>query len=193
MKKEKMKKRELILFNFSNFLTLLRVILAFVVISLIFTKENVVLIVVIFSIAAITDFFDGMLARKFGWQTEFGRRADVIADRFLWVGTALAFLVSFGLEGKIGWLNCMQLILIMSREIVSAPFVLIAFFSGNLMPRVRFISKATTFIQGFALPALILSIFYPYFIFISFPLSIAAAITGIKAAFYYIHDTKTLR
>ena len=121
MKKEKMKKRELILFNFSNFLTLLRVILAFVVVSLIFTKENVILIVVVFSIAAITDFFDGMLARKFGWETEFGRRADMIADRFLWVGTALAFLVSFGLEGRLGWINCIQLILIKQQPLKVLP------------------------------------------------------------------------
>lgn len=176
--------------NIPNFLSMSRIILTFVVIYLIVTDQSVVEIVFIFSLAAITDFLDGQLARRFKLVSEFGRKADVLADRFLWIGTAVTLLVVFGIEGKLHWFNGIQLMLIMSREIISMPFALIAFFSGKGIPHVRFVAKATTLLQGFALPALILSIVYPYFIYLSIPLAIACSITGFISAMYYIQDTK---
>lgn len=188
MKKESPK--SVILSNIPNFLTISRIILAFVVIYMIFDQYDVISIVVVFGIAASTDFFDGQLARRFNWVSEFGRRTDMIADRFLWVGTTLAFVISFGRNGMLSGYVGIQLLLIMSREIVSAPFALIAFFSGNPLPKVRYIGKATTFLQAFALPALILSIYYPVFLYVSIPLSIAVGITGFLSGMYYIKDTK---
>ncbi|MEK6934140.1 MAG: CDP-alcohol phosphatidyltransferase family protein [Nanoarchaeota archaeon] len=176
--------------NIPNFLSISRIILAFVVIYLIVTNQSVIEIVFIFSIAAITDFLDGALARKFKLESEFGRRTDVIADRFLWTGTAIAFLVVFGIEGRLHWFDGIQLMLIMTREIICMPFSLIAFFSGKKIPPVRHIAKVTTFLQGFALPALILSIVYPLWIYLSIPLAIACNITGFISAMYYIQDTK---
>jgi len=49
---------------------------------------------VIFSIAAITDFFDGYLARSWSMQSSFGRMLDPIADKLL-VGAAILMLVHF--------------------------------------------------------------------------------------------------
>src|SRR3989338_10240273 len=112
--------------NIPNFLSISRIILTFVVIYFIITNQSVVEIVFIFSIAAITDFLDGALARKFKWESEFGRRTDVIADRFLWTGTAIAFLVVFGIEGRLHWFDGTQLMLIMTREVICMPFSLIA-------------------------------------------------------------------
>lgn len=176
--------------NIPNFLSISRIILAFVVIYLIVTNQPVIEIVFIFSIAAITDFIDGKLARKFKWESEFGRRADVLADRFLWIGTAAAFLVVFGIEGRLHWFDGIQLMLIMTREIICMPFALIAFFSGKGIPKVRYIAKITTLLQGFALPSIILSISYPIWIYLSLPLAIACSITGFISAMYYIQDTK---
>ena len=179
---------KLLLGNIPNFLTIARVFLTFVVIYLILTRADVIGIVVIFAIAALTDWFDGRLARKFDWESEFGRKADMIADRFLWVGTALAFIVSFGTEGLLSGIIGIQLLLIMTREIFTAPFVLIAFFSGSLLPYARYVAKVTTFIQGFALPALILSTIYPYWIYVSFPLAILCFITGLISSLFYLKD-----
>lgn len=50
----------------------------------------------LFAIAAITDFADGWLARKFNATTTFGRLVDPIADKAL-VGTAVAMLWWTGL------------------------------------------------------------------------------------------------
>ena len=81
-----------------------------------------------------------------------------------------------------------QLLLIMTRELVAAPFVLIAFFAGNPLPHARFIGKLTTFIQGFALPALIISVFYDWFYYISLPLAILSSVVGFVSALHYLHD-----
>src|SRR3989344_8593315 len=105
-----------------NALTISRIILTFVVIYLVFIRASLVKIVIIFAIAAITDFLDGQLARKFKWESEFGRKADMIADRFLWAGTALAFIISYGMEGVLTWREGVQILLLMTREIITLPF-----------------------------------------------------------------------
>ncbi|MEM3074995.1 MAG: CDP-alcohol phosphatidyltransferase family protein [Candidatus Pacearchaeota archaeon] len=174
--------------NIPNFLTISRFIITFVIIYLILVRKNLIIVIIVFCIGALTDYFDGKLARKYHWESEFGRVADMIADRFLWVGTAIAFLFTYGIIGSLNWVIGIQLFFILTREIISAPFVLIAFPSGTALPPARYIAKLTTFLQGFALPALILSILYPFFIYISLPLSILCFITGFISALYYLRD-----
>jgi len=190
MKAEKIKTGDLILFNIPNFLTISRMVIAFIVMYLIFTRGMLATTIILFAIGALTDFFDGQLARRFNWTSEFGRKADMIADRFLWGGTALAFIITYGLLGLLNWIDGVQLIFMMAREIITLPFAFYAFFSGNILPQARYIAKVTTFLQGFCLPSIILSIYYPYWLYISAPLSIACAVTGFKSALYYIHDTQ---
>ena len=48
----------------------------------------------IFTVAAITDYFDGYLARSWSMQSPFGRMLDPIADKLL-VGAAILMLVHF--------------------------------------------------------------------------------------------------
>ena len=48
----------------------------------------------IFAIAAITDYFDGYLARSWSMQSRLGRMLDPIADKLL-VGAAILMLVHF--------------------------------------------------------------------------------------------------
>lgn len=188
-KEEKIKKQpNTFLSNIPNMLTILRFILTLVVAYMIFNEFHIITIIVVFAIAAITDFLDGRLARRYGWTSEFGRRADMLADRFLWVGTVLAFIISFSLHEKFTGLVALQLAFIMSREIISAPFAIIAFFSGTLLPQARYVAKVTTFIQGFALPSLFLSIYYPIWFYLSLPLSLACLITGLISGLYYLQD-----
>lgn len=193
MKNEKTKTSKLILSNIPNFLTISRIVITFIVIYMIFTHASLIAIVVLFVIGALTDFFDGLLARKFKWVSEFGRKSDMIADRFLWSGTALAFIISYGIFRQLDWTHGIQILLIMARELITLPFAFVAFFSGTHLPQARYIAKVTTTLQGFALPALILSINYPLWIYFSAPVSVACAITGFKSALYYINDTQKLK
>ena len=157
---------------------------------MIFTNVPIGVVIFIFIIAAITDWLDGQLARKFKWVSEFGRKTDMIADRFLWMGTAAAFVIVFGMDGSLRWFHGVMLLLTMTREVISAPFAIIAFMSGREIPHARYAAKVTTFIQGFALPLIILSVFYPMFIYAAIPLAIACSITGFWSAMHYINDIR---
>src|SRR3989344_4888153 len=182
-----------ILKHIPNFLTISRVFLTFVVVYLIFIKANITSIIIIFAVAALTDWLDGTLARKFNWVSEFGRKADMIADRFLWVGTAAAFVISFGISGNLRWYQAIQLLFIMSREVITAPFAFVYFMSGKALPHATYIAKATTFLQGFALPSLILSVYYYQWSFLSIPLSIVCVILGSISAMQYIKEVSSTK
>lgn len=69
---------------------------------------------VIFVAAAITDFFDGYLARAWGQQSALGRMLDPIADKLL-VAASLLVLVA---EGSIGGWSLWAALVILSREIL---------------------------------------------------------------------------
>lgn len=174
-------------------LNISRVILAFVVIYMIITNMNVIGIVIVFSIAALTDWFDGAIARKYNLVSDFGRKADMLADRFLWIGTAFAFVVVFGIRGQLEGIHGFQILLIMIREVISAPSAIVAFFSGRGFPHVRYIAKVTTFSQGFAIPALLLSVYYPSWIYFSLPVSIFLGVVGLISGFYYIKDVQDIQ
>ena len=179
--------------NIPTFLNVARIVLTFVISYMIVVDSDIKLIVFVFVIAAITDWFDGYLARKFKMTNDFGRKADMFADRFLWVGTALTLIFVFGVKGRLEPIHGLQILLIMTREIIAAPFALAGLFSGTVFPPTRHIAKLTTFIQGFALPSLMLSIFYPIWLYVSLPLSLVIGITGAVSGLHYIHDLEILR
>jgi len=82
--------------NLANFLTLLRIILIPVLIALFFIPGATAAwaCLFIYAIAAITDFFDGWAARKFGQTSIVGKFLDPIADKLL-VIVMLFMLVAF--------------------------------------------------------------------------------------------------
>jgi len=69
---------------------------------------------VVFSVAAITDYFDGKIARERGAVSGFGRMLDPIADKLL-VGAALMLLAGYGRLSDAGLFPA---IVIMLREIL---------------------------------------------------------------------------
>jgi len=80
----------------------------------------------------------------------------------------------------------------MMREVIAAPFAVVALFSGNGFPPARYVAKATTFTQSFALPALMLSLYYPVWIYFSLPLSIVVLVLGVISGFHYIKDVRKI-
>ena len=111
----------------------------------------------------------------------------MIADRFLMIGVTLALIVDFVLQGDLTRSHLLQLFIVMSREIITFPFALISFVSRKPIPHARFIGKLTTFLQGIAVPSIILSSLYPIFSY-SWYLSIITSIIGIFSAIFYIND-----
>lgn len=179
---------QIFLSNIPNMLSVARIILTFVVMYMIFTEAPMISVIIVFAVAALTDFLDGRLARRFKWTSEFGRKTDMIADRFLWIGTALAFIINFGIRRELSAVDGVQLLFIMSREMISMPFAVSAFFSGKPIPHARYIAKVTTFLQAFALPTIMISVSYSPMMYFSIPVSLATGICGIISGLYYMYD-----
>ena len=177
-----------------TFLNISRIVLTFIIAYMIIVDRNVIKIVAVFIIAALTDWFDGVIARKYNLVNEFGRKADMFADRVLWIGTAITFIFVFGIRGRLEPIHGWQILLVMVREVVSAPFALVGFFAGGgMFPHAKYIAKLTTFLQGFALPAIILSVYYPKWIYFSLPLSIILGGMGVVSGLNYIKDLQLMK
>lgn len=76
-----------------NILTMIRFLLVPVFIWLMFfnpVKNHIMWGTIVFIIASITDYFDGMLARKFKVISNFGKIMDPLADKFLVVAALVA-------------------------------------------------------------------------------------------------------
>jgi CDP-diacylglycerol---glycerol-3-phosphate 3-phosphatidyltransferase len=95
-----------------NQLTTLRIILTPVFLYLLFqdsaTEKQIALIV--FLIAALTDWYDGMIARRFGYQSEWGRFLDPLADKILTSAAFIGFVI-------IGLAPLWMVVLIVLRDI----------------------------------------------------------------------------
>ena len=101
--------------NIANALTVFRILLVpvFVVVLFIGDGHEVgwrIAAAVIFGVAALTDRYDGTLARERGLITDFGKLADPIADKAL-IGAAL---IGLSILGDLPW---WVTVLIMAREL----------------------------------------------------------------------------
>ena len=81
--------------NPANMLTMLRIMLVplYLWLFAIKTWEAVALALIVFVIAAVTDLYDGKLARSRKEITKFGKFLDPLADKFLVIGALVQFWV----------------------------------------------------------------------------------------------------
>lgn len=85
------------IWNIPNLLTFFRIALIPVLVFLLLSSSELlsILSVLVFSIASITDWLDGYLARKMNIVTNLGKFLDPIADKLL-IAAALVMLVGLG-------------------------------------------------------------------------------------------------
>jgi CDP-diacylglycerol--glycerol-3-phosphate 3-phosphatidyltransferase len=102
--------------NLANILTITRLALLPFMIVLFYLPFNWAawLCLVLFTIGALTDFFDGWVARKFNQISEFGKLMDPIADK-VFVITILLMLVA---SGRIDGFYVLCVVVILMREFV---------------------------------------------------------------------------
>ena len=103
-------------FNLPNNLTYGRLVAVPVVAALLLWGGNAArwVALLIFIIAAITDFFDGYLARKWGQQSALGRMLDPIADKVL----VAVILLVLAADRTISGVHIWAAIIILSREVL---------------------------------------------------------------------------
>lgn len=148
--------------NIPNRLTIIRILLVPVVVAVYLCMDPTIGVIdeasglalrdviafVIFAVASITDFFDGMLARKNNWITSFGKFADPIADKML-VNTVLILMVYFHQA------NVIAVLLMIARDLIVDGLRMSAANSGEVVSAGIF-GKLKTVLQMFALVFLLL-------------------------------------
>ena len=104
------------MYNLPNMLTISRIVVIPVIFLAIYihTITWSLLTAVLFIIAAITDYFDGYLARSRNETSALGRLLDPIADKLL-VVSALLIIVANGMVNKISYI---PVVLILCREVL---------------------------------------------------------------------------
>ncbi len=114
--------------NLPNKLTVLRIFLAplFLVLALWEFPFHYAASLVVFIGAALTDMFDGKIARSRGLITNFGKFLDPLADKMLTTAAFLLFLVK-------GQMNVWALMLVLTREFMVTSVRLIAAKDGKVI------------------------------------------------------------
>ncbi len=132
-------------FNIPNSLTLLRIILIPIIVVLFVSNEesNRFFVFLLFLIATITDYLDGLLARYMKQQTSFGEFLDPVADKLL-VIISLILLISENQDV----LFLIPVLIIITREfLVIAIRQRLAELGENVKLSVILISKIKTSLQ----------------------------------------------
>jgi len=143
------------LLSHPNFLTMCRIgaTPGIILLMLCPNRLNAFMAALLFSAAAITDYFDGFFARSRGLTSEFGKLMDPLADKLL-VSSALIMIVSH--EWIPGWIIC----IIIGRELAITGL-------RNVMAENNEDISASNlgkYKTGFQIAAIIpLLIHYPYF------------------------------
>jgi len=115
--------------NLPNQLTVARLVLAFVFVALLSLEGlayGATAGLVVFSVAAFTDFLDGHIARSRGLITNFGKLMDPLADKVL-IGAGFVILVQLGLVPA--WI----VVLILAREFLVTGLRLLASSEGIVL------------------------------------------------------------
>jgi cardiolipin synthase (CMP-forming) len=103
-------------FNLPNVLTLSRIAAIPLVVACFWLDRGWAqwLSMILFVVAAVTDWFDGYFARRYHQISRLGRFLDPIADKLL-VAAALLMLVD---SGQLGGINVLAALIILAREIL---------------------------------------------------------------------------
>lgn len=143
----------MIFFNIPILLTLSRIIMVPCIVVIFYLPESwgPMLCTIIFCIAAITDWFDGFLARRWKQTTKFGKFLDPVADKIMII-TALTLISE---HFHVWWITIPTFSMIIREIIISALREWIASIDYKNNLSVAWISKLKTFIQMLALIALL--------------------------------------
>jgi CDP-diacylglycerol--glycerol-3-phosphate 3-phosphatidyltransferase len=136
--------------NLPNTLTSLRIFLVPVLVAVLLTRDRVGMYVgtVIFSVAVLTDYFDGYLARRRNQVTRLGVLLDPLADKLL---TMSALIALVELKAVPAWM----VLIIVAREVVITGLRNTAAIRGILIPA-SFLGKSKMVLQVVAIFCLLL-------------------------------------
>jgi len=118
--------------NIANRITLLRIVLTFVFMFFLFGEGlwPKVISLLIFTVAALSDLYDGWIANKRNIVTDFGKLMDPIADKILVLAAFAAFV-------QMQLIEAWMFVIIISREILITSLRLFALNKGKVLAATR--------------------------------------------------------
>jgi len=142
----------------------------------------------LFLVAALTDAFDGALARRYDIVSDFGKFIDPIADKFLVISVMVAFLV---IDSSAQLLMVWPVLIVLAREFIIMSVRLPAAAAGIVMPA-NIWGKIKTVTQIIAILAYFVFLPVGYAIVGQVLIWISAVIAFISTA-TYVADYRRLR
>lgn len=132
--------------TFANQLTLLRIILIplFVVVFYLPVTWANIACAIIFTVAAVTDWLDGYVARKYNQSTSFGAFLDPVADKLM---VAIALLLLVSIHHDSAWFVAAAAIIVGREIIISALREWMAELGQRASVAVSYIGKIKTTLQ----------------------------------------------
>ncbi|MFI3237643.1 MAG: CDP-diacylglycerol--glycerol-3-phosphate 3-phosphatidyltransferase [Lachnospiraceae bacterium] len=124
--------------NLPNKLTVFRVVLVIPFVIVLLGGYNDYVALLLFVVACLTDFFDGMIARKYNLITNFGKFMDPLADKLL-VAAAMICLI------ELDRIPSYIVVIIISREFIISGFRLVASDNGVVIAASKWGKYKTTF------------------------------------------------
>ena len=151
--------------SMTNILTVLRLLSCPLLIFL-FTRKTLFeidyfIIFLVFILASLTDFFDGYLARKGNFKSNFGKLLDPIADKALIITMCIMIILHYGILKS--YLEVLPLYIIILREIIVSCLRLNLSESKKNID-VNILSKYKTFIQILAISMVLIIEMFPYLV-----------------------------
>lgn len=169
--------------NLPNRLTILRIILVPAVVALILYQfvpafgiiQQWLVAGIVFAAAAVTDAFDGKIARKRGIVTDFGKLLDPVADKLLVVGVLIAFLA-------VGLCSPWIILIVLLREFMVTSVRMVSASRGVVIPANGW-GKAKTILQMIAISLIMAAEYFTYIIYhFKIPVPIWATVAAADAA-----------
>ena len=80
--------------NIPNILTIARIVLTFIIVILGITN-HIYTAIILTIIAALTDLFDGLIARKYNLETTIGAKLDAVADKIFAIGLIACIVTKY--------------------------------------------------------------------------------------------------
>ena len=139
--------------NLPNKLTILRLIMIPLFVATFYITAlpyNYLISAIIFVLAALTDFLDGYIARKYNLVTNLGKFLDPIADKVL-VSTALIVMLlpMVGQMAILPFYGAIAVAIILARELIVSGFRIVAASNGKVLAADKS-GKIKTFVQDIA-------------------------------------------
>lgn len=128
--------------NLPNKLTMSRIIMIPIFMALMLT-EHYIFALIVFSIASLTDFLDGYLARKYDLVSSFGKIMDPLADKLLTFGALVCFI-------QLEVISVWAPIIIIAREFFVTSMRVVAVSKGKVIAA-SWWGKIKTNVQLFAI------------------------------------------